>query len=49
VQKKVVKETVEVFKTTDTMGKTTITASAQMIPLKINSIFMKKSRLIITN
>jgi membrane fusion protein, heavy metal efflux system len=33
-EKKVVKETVEVFKMTDTMVKTTTTASVQMIPLK---------------
>ena len=33
-EKKVIKETVEVFKMTDTMGKTTTTASAQMFPLK---------------
>jgi membrane fusion protein, heavy metal efflux system len=33
-EKKVVKETVETFKMTDTMEKTTTTASAQMIPLK---------------
>ena len=33
-EKKVVKETIEAFKMTETMQKTTTTASAQMIPLK---------------